>query len=175
MHIFGLNLTLITLQSNMNLQKIIFLFSIAIFFNSCSNNHKINNNVDTVQVISEIFSPNSAIIKNFNHKSLDTFYILKSKKYHNQSWPKSVKKLTLLYIDDNSKNSSYNKPGSGKIDARKRFGLTKFELNNDSAFVDFTYFNSPTGFTFKLVKKGGKWLLIDVNYILFNPVNQLGK
>lgn len=153
----------------------LFVITSLIQLSSCPNNKQSENSSDTTQIIAEIFKPNSALMIDFELNSADTLFILKSKTFYNQSWPDSLNKLAFIYIDDVATSRYFNKPGSGKIDARKRFGFGAFAIKNDSSFVGLTYFNSPTDYDCELVKEQDSWLLTDVNSVLFNPKADYGK
>lgn len=154
--------------------KYIFIVLFTILIVGCNSNKQVKNIPDTTQIIVEIFKPNSELIEGLNHSLLDTIFILKSKKYYNQTWPNSVKNYKLIYIEDGLKSRYFNKPGSGKIDLRNRFDFVKFDIKIDTAFVEITYFNSPTGYDCKLVKKQGNWYLKDIISVSFNPIKSVG-
>lgn len=132
---------------------------LAFIFASCDN-HKGNTTLnDTTQIVTKVLT-----FKKFISDipgPVDTLYLIKSK-YYSINWPNKMGNLNIIYIADEEKARTPNKPWDKVHDPRWKCIVTKISIQGDSAKVGVLNFSTVTDYNYLLKKKEGSWEVISL-------------
>jgi hypothetical protein len=133
-----------------------------LFLCSCNkhNSKQPATGIDTAQIITQVF--NSKKILESIPAGIDTIYLIKSSKFkhYNNSWPKTVKKLKLIYLDDTPENTIKLSHAAKVTDRPLRYIVTDFSIKPDSANIWIYGINQWIDYHYNLVRKDGNWKII---------------
>lgn len=144
------------------MKKLFFLsFIICLYFCSCnSGSVSQHTGADTAQIITQVF--NSKKLSEGIPPGIDTVYLIKSKKfsYYNPSWPRSINKLKVIYLDDIPQNTEGLDRTSKITDKPLRYLINKFSIKTDSVNISVYGINQRTEYNYRLIRKNANWQII---------------